>query len=49
MGGSPTYGIPAAIALVVVGLPACLFLFYASILKARVETEEDDAAFLGRK
>jgi hypothetical protein len=49
MGGSPTLGLPAAIALVVVGLPSCLLLFYASILKARAETEEDDAVFLGKK
>jgi hypothetical protein len=36
--------IPVAIALV--GVPTGIFLFYAAITKAIVETEEDDKKFL---
>jgi hypothetical protein len=45
-GGSPKFGFPVTAAIAVIGLPLCLFLFYASILKAQVETEEDDKEFL---
>jgi hypothetical protein len=49
MGGAPSFGIPITAAIAVVGLPSCLFLFNASVLKAKAETEEDDAVFLGNK
>lgn len=32
----------------IVGFPASLFLFYAAIQKATVETEEDDKKFLSQ-
>jgi hypothetical protein len=41
------FGITAAIAAV--SIPLCLFLFYASILKATAETEADDKEFLKGK
>ena len=41
---SATPTISAAIALI--GLPLCLFFFYAAITKAQAETEEDDKEFL---
>ena len=47
-GSPPPLGVPATAAIVVVGLPLSLFLFYASILKATAETEEDDKQFLGK-
>ena len=36
----------SALALAVLGLPLCLFLFYAAIKKGMAETEEDDQEFL---
>jgi hypothetical protein len=38
----------ATAAVCVLGIPATLFLFWASILKATAETEEDDKAFLNK-
>lgn len=35
------------LAIVIIGLPLCLFLFYASVKKGIAETEEDDARFNG--
>ena len=50
MGGDPKLGFAPTAAIAAVGLPLCLFLFYASILKAQAETEEDDKSFVsGRK
>jgi hypothetical protein len=37
-----------SLAIGVIGLPVAIFFFYASILKAQVETQEDDDVFLGR-
>lgn len=47
-GGNPQFGIPITTGIAVVGIPLCLFLFYAAILKGIAETEEDDKAFLGK-
>lgn len=47
-GGNPQFGMPITAGIAVVGIPLCLFLFYAAILKGIAETEEDDEAFLGR-
>ena len=44
-GGSPVMGFIPSLALSVVGIPLCLFLFYAAIRKGIVETEEDDKKF----
>ncbi|GKY93297.1 hypothetical protein MPSEU_000297200 [Mayamaea pseudoterrestris] len=50
LGGDPKLGFATTAAIAAVGLPACLFLFYAAILKAQAETVEDDKAFTsGRK
>jgi hypothetical protein len=46
-GTPPPLGVAPTLGIVAVGLPACLYLFYASILKAQAETEEDDKKFLG--
>mmetsp|Transcript_29983 Transcript_29983/g.49506 ORF Transcript_29983/g.49506 Transcript_29983/m.49506 type:complete len:152 (+) Transcript_29983:59-514(+) len=43
----PPLGFAPTLGIVAVGLPTCLYLFYASILKAQAETEEDDKKFLG--
>lgn len=37
---------PISAAIALIGLPLCLFFFYAAITKAQAETEEDDKAFL---
>jgi len=42
-------GFAPTAAIVVLGYPLCFFLFYAAIVKAKVETEEDDKAFLSGK
>jgi hypothetical protein len=42
LGFVPTLGIA------IVGLPLCLFLFYAAIQKGIAETEADDAAYQRR-
>jgi len=39
-------GFAPTAAIVVIGYPVTLFLFYASIRKAIAETEEDDKKFL---
>lgn len=44
-GGSPKLGVAVSAAIAAVGLPLCLFLFYAAIQKAIAETEEDDRRF----
>jgi len=49
IGGKPQLGFGLNAAIFGLGLPLCLFLFYASIKKAQAETEADDAAFLNRK
>jgi hypothetical protein len=47
LGGSvPAIGFIPTAAIVVLGFPTCFFLFLAAIQKAKVETEEDDKAFL---
>lgn len=46
---APVLGFMPTAAIVVVGFPLCAFLFYAAIAKAKVETEEDDKAFLSGK
>jgi hypothetical protein len=40
--------VTVSLAIGVIGVPIAIFLFYASILKAQVETQQDDEAFLGR-
>jgi hypothetical protein len=45
LGGSPKIGLAPSAAIVVLGFPACLFLFYASIVKGQAETEEDDKKY----
>lgn len=45
-GGNPQYGFPVTAAIAAIGLPTCLFLFYAAIKKGIAETEEDDKKFL---
>jgi hypothetical protein len=47
-GGSSDVDVTVSLAIGVIGLPTAIFLFYASILKAQVETQEDDDVFLGR-
>ncbi|GAX12972.1 hypothetical protein FisN_2Hh463 [Fistulifera solaris] len=37
---------PVSAAIALIGLPLCLFFFYAAITKAQAETEADDKAFL---
>jgi MFS superfamily sulfate permease-like transporter len=49
VGGSPNLGFGPTAAVAVVVIPGCLFLFYASILKATAETEADDKEFLKGK
>lgn len=49
IGGKPTLGMPLTAGIAVVGVPLAGFLFYASILKATAETEEDDKQFLSGK
>lgn len=48
-GGSPSLGFAPTAAIAAVTIPLCLFLFYASILKATAETEADDREFLKNK
>jgi hypothetical protein len=48
-GGSPNLGFGPTAAIAAVTIPICLFLFYASILKATAETEADDKEFLKGK
>mmetsp|Transcript_20967 Transcript_20967/g.31792 ORF Transcript_20967/g.31792 Transcript_20967/m.31792 type:complete len:152 (-) Transcript_20967:187-642(-) len=43
---APQYGFVPTMAIAVIGLPSCLYLFYASILKAQAETEEDDKRYM---
>jgi hypothetical protein len=40
--------VTVSLAVGLIGLPLSIFLFYASILKAQEETQQDDEAFLGR-
>ena len=44
-GGNPNLGLGPTAAIAAVTIPACLFLFYASILKATAETEADDEEY----
>lgn len=44
-GGHPVLGFIPTVIVALVGVPACFFLFYASIKKGIAETEEDDKAF----
>eukprot|EP00804_Cyclotella_cryptica_P025580 CCRYP_002816-RA/>CCRYP_002816-RA protein AED:0.04 eAED:0.04 QI:284/1/1/1/1/1/2/225/181 len=44
-GGAPTLGFGPTAAIAAIGLPSCLFLFYAAILKGMAETEEDDRQY----
>lgn len=37
---------PISAAIALIGLPLCVFFFYAAITKAQAETEADDKAFL---
>ena len=46
VGGDPKLGFGSSAAIAAVGIPSALFLFYASILKATAETEEDDKNFM---
>ena len=46
LGGTPQFGFAPTAAIVALGFPITLFLFYASIRKAIAETEEDDKRFL---
>lgn len=45
VGGSPMMGVIPSALFALVGLPSCLFLFYAAIKKGTAETEEDDAEY----
>lgn len=45
-GGSPSLGFGTSAAIAGVSIPLCLFLFYASILKATAETEADDEEYM---
>jgi len=47
-GGNPSNGVGPTAAIAAIGLPTCLFLFYAAIMKGIAETEEDDKAFLNK-
>jgi hypothetical protein len=47
-GNAPQFGVPVTATIALLGIPSCLFLFYAAILKGIAETEEDDKAFLGK-
>jgi len=49
MGGSPNLGFAPTAGIAAVVIPSCLFLFYASILKATAETEADDKEFMKGK
>jgi hypothetical protein len=42
-------GTTGSIAVALVGIPLCVFLFLAAIKKATAETEADDKAFLKGK
>jgi hypothetical protein len=42
----PKFGFAITAVLTLVSLPLCLFLFYASVLKATAETEVDDKEFM---
>lgn len=44
----PALGFIPTAAIVTLGFPLAIFLFYASVLKAQAETEEDDKKFLGK-
>eukprot|EP00970_Alexandrium_tamarense_P013009 scaffold3204_cov185-Alexandrium_tamarense.AAC.2 len=44
-GGSPVLGFGPTAAIAAVGLPSCLFLFYAAIKKGEYETEQDDLEY----
>lgn len=46
--GNPQFGFVTTAAIAAVGIPTCLFLFYAAILKGTAETEEDDKVFLNK-
>lgn len=46
LGGSPNLGFGTTAAIAAVAIPSCLFLFYASVLKATAETEADDKEFM---
>lgn len=48
-GGSPSLGFATTAAIAAVTIPLCLFLFYASILKATAETEADDEEYMRGK
>jgi len=43
---SPRFGVAINAVIAAVGLSSCLGLFYASILKAQAETEEDDRKYM---
>lgn len=45
----PKLGLAPTAAIAALGLPLCGFLFYAAVLKATAETEEDDQAFMQGK
>eukprot|EP00594_Rhizosolenia_setigera_P015663 CAMPEP_0178964086 /NCGR_PEP_ID=MMETSP0789-20121207/15438_1 /TAXON_ID=3005 /ORGANISM="Rhizosolenia setigera, Strain CCMP 1694" /LENGTH=161 /DNA_ID=CAMNT_0020648735 /DNA_START=69 /DNA_END=554 /DNA_ORIENTATION=- len=47
-GNTPAIGFIPAAAVAVLGLPTCLFLFYAAVKKGMAETEEDDAKYSRR-
>mmetsp|Transcript_1429 Transcript_1429/g.3226 ORF Transcript_1429/g.3226 Transcript_1429/m.3226 type:complete len:172 (-) Transcript_1429:474-989(-) len=44
-GPNPKFGFGPTAAIAAIGLPSCLFLFYAAILKGMAETEEDDREY----
>lgn len=47
--GSPNLGFGPTAAITAVSIPVCLFLFYASIVKATAETEADDKEYMKGK
>ena len=44
--GEPNLGFATTAGIALVSVPLGLFLFYASILKATAETEEDDRDYM---
>jgi hypothetical protein len=48
-GNAAELGFGPTAAIVVLGYPLCLFLFFAAIQKAQYETEKDDEAYLNNK
>mmetsp|Transcript_16433 Transcript_16433/g.31136 ORF Transcript_16433/g.31136 Transcript_16433/m.31136 type:complete len:269 (-) Transcript_16433:79-885(-) len=48
-GGSPVLGFVPTLVIAIMGIPLCLFLFYAAIQKGIAETEADDIAYSNQR